>query len=112
MEAYSVAFSVLRLFPIFLERDKASDEWRIEKWAESAARALWRRAVGEQLSATVVNEAISELLPDRRPAGRSAAVKLPKLLKALPRLSVIELDSLRAQIDEELFRRQQTAKAA
>lgn len=102
-EANSVPFSVLRLFPILLDVEKG--HWSLSFAIRPQAQSLWQRAVKENLTAAAVDAAISAIMPERKPAGKSAAVKLPKFLKGLPSLSIVELETLRAQIVEELNRR-------
>ena len=107
--ANSVAFSALRLFPLLIERDRPAESWRLIEKHSAAAKALWQRAVGERLSAAAIDEALSQIIP-RRPVRRSAAVKLPALLKVLPRLSAVELDTLISRAQQE--RQRQALPAA
>ena len=96
-----LSFSALRLFPVLLERDRATDRWRlIDKYAE-AARSLWTRAIKEHLSAAAVDEELSKILPARTlPIRKHRPVKIGFVLKLVPRLPVADLDTLIARAQE------------
>ncbi len=96
-----VAFSVLRLFPLCIERRGKTDTWQIiPKYAE-AAKTLWQRAVKERLSAAAVNAELSKILPARTlPIRKQRPVKLGTFLKMAPRLAIADVPALIARLQE------------
>ena len=61
--ANELAFSAIRLFPVLVERDRATDRWQLVSRYAEAAKALWTRAIAEKLAAKVIDEELSKILP-------------------------------------------------
>ena len=96
-----LSFSALRLFPLLIEREPKSDKWRLIEKYSAAAKALWSRAVKEHLSAGVVNEELSKIVPARTlPIRKHRPVKLGFLLKLAPRLPLADVPTLIARLQE------------
>lgn len=98
--ANSLSFSALRLFPILVERDKA-DKWQLTEKYSAAGKGLWARAVKDRLSAGLVNEELSKIVPARTlPIRKHRPVKLGFLLKLAPRLPIADVPTLIARLQE------------
>ena len=96
-----LSFSALRLFPILIERDPKSDKWQLTEKYSAAGKALWARAVREHLSAGLVNEELSKIVPARTlPIRKHRPVKLGFLLKLAPRLPISDVPTLIARLQE------------
>jgi hypothetical protein len=99
--AHALSFSALRLFPLLLERDRATDRWQLIPAYAEKAQALWARAVAEKLSAKAVDEEISKILPARTlPIKRHRPVKLGFLVKLFPRLPLADVPASIARLQE------------
>ena len=94
-----LAFSALRLFPVLIERDRATDRWQlVEKYA-AAGKALWARAISEHLPAAVVNEELCKIVPARTlPIRKHRPVKLRFLCKLFPRLPLADVPAAIAEL--------------
>ena len=72
----------------------------IGKYAE-AARSLWARSVKEHLSAAVINEELSKIVPARTiPLRKHRPIKASFFLKRFPRCPVADVPTLIARLQE------------
>lgn len=112
--ANSVPFSVIRLFPLLLERkrDRDSDRWQLVPAYAEAAKELWSRAVAEKLPATVVDQEISKILPARAVSIRKLrTVRLSVVQRLLARLKPEDLPEVPRLVTELQARLNRTAAA-
>ena len=110
--ANTLAFSALRLFPILLQRDRASDTWQlIPRYAE-AGKALWSRAVAEKLSAATIDAELSKIVPARSlPIRRHRPIRLGTIEKLLARLKPADLPKVHELVEQVRAKASQPAAA-
>jgi hypothetical protein len=110
--ANELAFSALRLFPVLVERDRATDRWQlIGRYAE-AGQALWGRAIAEKLSAKTVDVELSKILPARTVSIRKhRPIRLSVIEKLLARLKPEDLPKVHGLVDQASAKLSSTAAA-
>lgn len=111
--ANTLSFSALRLFPILLRRDRASDKWELVPQYAAAARTLWEVAVSQKLSAQRVDEALSKILPARSiPIRKHRPIRLSSVERVLARLKPEDLPKVHGLVDSLAAKRSAIGKSA
>ncbi len=106
-----LSFSALRLFPILIQRDK-SERWQLTAKYAEAGKALWARAVREHLSAAVIDEELSKIVPARTlPIRKHRAIRLSVIEKLLARLKPEDLPKVHGLVDQVSAKMTSTAAA-
>ena len=112
-ETNALAFSVLRLLPVLLERDRATNTWRVIPAHAEKAGALWARAVSEHLSAAAVDQELSKILPARTvPLRKHRPVRLSVIERLLSRLRPEDLPKVHGLVDQVRAKAQAKDSAA
>ena len=83
-KAETISFSALREMQPLIERDRATEEWRIVPAHVEAAKALWARALSDRLSADAVRAEVRKILPPRSLPIRKKKIRLVVFLRAIP----------------------------
>jgi hypothetical protein len=82
-KAESLSFSALREVQPLIERDRATEEWRIVPAHVDAAKVLWARAISDRLSADSVRAEVRKILPPRSLPIRKKKIRLAVFLRAI-----------------------------
>ena len=81
-----LSFSALREVQPLIERDRASEQWRIVPAYSEAAKTLWARALADRLAADAVRAEVRKILPPRSLSIKKK-IRLAVFLRALPAMT-------------------------
>jgi len=109
--AQDLSFSCLREMQPLIERDCATEEWRIVPAHATAAVALWERILAEKLTSDQVRGAVRAILPPRTMPIRKGKIKFSSLLKLVATVSATERAAILRRWQEEDARASQPAVA-
>ena len=82
-KAETLSFSALREMQPLIERDRATEEWRIVPAHVEPAKSLWARAFAARLSADAVRAEVRKILPARSLPIRKKRIRLAVFLRAI-----------------------------